>query len=85
MTISDRVRVKNVEILSDDYYLLKKTTFEYRRANGEWQAQARETYDRGNCATVLPYNLAQRTVVESGGEIYAVKVEPLGDGRGALH
>ncbi len=37
MTISDRVRVKNVEILSDDYYLLKKTRFEYRRANGEWQ------------------------------------------------
>ena len=63
MTISDRVRVKNVEILSDDYYLLQKTTFEYRRANGEWQTQSRETYDRGNCATVLPYNLAQRTVI----------------------
>jgi len=63
MTISDRVRVKNVEILSNDYYLLKKTTFEYRRANGEWQEQTRETYDRGNCATVLPYNLAQRTVI----------------------
>ena len=63
MTISDRVRVKNVEVLSDDYYLLNKTTFEYRRANGEWQTQSRETYDRGNCATVLPYNLAQRTVV----------------------
>src|ERR1700730_6014497 len=61
MTISDRVRVKNVEVLSDDYYLLKKTTFEYRRANGEWQTQARETYDRG--ATILPYTLAQRTVV----------------------
>jgi nudix-type nucleoside diphosphatase (YffH/AdpP family) len=63
MTISDRVRVKHVEILSDDYYLLQKTTFEYRRANGEWQEQTRETYDRGNCATVLPYNLAQRTVI----------------------
>ncbi len=63
MTISDRVRVKNVELLSDDYYLLNKTTFEYRRANGEWQSQAREIYDRGNCATVLLYNLTQRTVV----------------------
>jgi len=63
MTVSDRVRVKNVEVLSDDYYLLNKTTFEYRRANGEWQTQSRETYDRGNCATVLPYNLAQRTVI----------------------
>jgi nudix-type nucleoside diphosphatase (YffH/AdpP family) len=63
MTVSDRIRVKNVEVLSDDYYLLKKTTFDYRRANGEWQTQSRETYDRGNCATVLPYNLAQRTVI----------------------
>jgi nudix-type nucleoside diphosphatase (YffH/AdpP family) len=63
MTISDRVRVKDVRILSNDYYLLKKNTFEFRRANGEWQPQTRETYDRGNCATVLPYNLAQRSVV----------------------
>src|SRR3981189_2157265 len=60
MTISDRVRVKNVEVLSDDYYLLNKTTFEFRRANGEWQTQTRETYDRDDCAAVLPYNLAQR-------------------------
>jgi nudix-type nucleoside diphosphatase (YffH/AdpP family) len=63
MTISDRIRVKDVRVLSDDYYLLQKITFEYRRANGEWQTQARETYDRGNCATVLLYNLAQRTVI----------------------
>ena len=63
MTIFDRVRVKDVRILSDDYHLLKKNTFEFRRANGEWQTQTRETYDRGNCATVLPYNLSQRSVV----------------------
>jgi nudix-type nucleoside diphosphatase (YffH/AdpP family) len=63
MTISDRVRVKDVRILSDDHYLLKTTTFEYRRGNGEWQTQHRETYDRGNGATLLPYNLTQRTVV----------------------
>jgi nudix-type nucleoside diphosphatase (YffH/AdpP family) len=42
---------------------LKTTTFEWRRANGEWQTQARETYDRGNGAALLPYNLARRTVV----------------------
>ena len=63
MTVSDRVRFKNVRVLSDDYAVLKTTTFEYRRANGEWQTQARETYDRGNAATLLPYNLAQCTVV----------------------
>ena len=63
MTISDRIRVKDVRLLSDNHYVLKSTTFEYRRANGEWQTQHRETYDRGNGATLLPYNLARRTVV----------------------
>jgi nudix-type nucleoside diphosphatase (YffH/AdpP family) len=52
MTVSDRIRVQNVRVLSDNHYTLKSTTFEWRRA-----------YDRGNGATLLPYNLAQRTVV----------------------
>src|SRR5580692_2892778 len=63
MTISDRIRVKDVRLLSDNHYILKTTTFEWRRANGEWQTQHRESYDRGNGAALLPYNLAQRTVV----------------------
>src|SRR3954449_7220611 len=63
MTVSDRIRVNDVRVLSDNHYTLKTTTFEWRRANGEWQTQRRETYDRGNGATLLPYNLAQRTVV----------------------
>jgi nudix-type nucleoside diphosphatase (YffH/AdpP family) len=63
MTISDRIRVHNVRLLSDNHYTLKSTTFEWRRANGEWQTQARESYDRGNAATLLPYNLAQRSVI----------------------
>ena len=63
MSISDRIRVKDVHLLSDDHYVLKTTAFEWRRADGEWQTQRRETYDRGNAATVLPYNLARRTVV----------------------
>ena len=63
MSISDRVRVKDVRVLSKSRYILKTTTLDYRRANGEWQTQQRETYDRGNGAVLLPYNLAQRTVV----------------------
>ena len=63
MTISDRIRVKDVRLLSDNYAILKTTTLDYRRADGEWQTQHRETYDRGNGATLLPYHLAQRTVI----------------------
>jgi nudix-type nucleoside diphosphatase (YffH/AdpP family) len=63
MTVSDRIRIKDVRVLSQNHYTLKNTTFEWRRGNGEWQTMQRETYDRGNAATLLPYNLAQGTVV----------------------
>jgi nudix-type nucleoside diphosphatase (YffH/AdpP family) len=63
MSIADRIRIKDVRLLSDNHYILKTTTFEWRRDDGTWQTQHRETYDRGNGATLLPYNLAQRTVV----------------------
>jgi nudix-type nucleoside diphosphatase (YffH/AdpP family) len=62
-SMSERVRIKRVETLSDDWYVLKKTTFDLQRRDGSWQQQSRETYDRGNGATILLYNLAQRTVV----------------------
>jgi len=63
MTVSDRIRVQNVRVLSDNYATLKDTTFEWRRANGEWQTQSRETFERGNAATLLPYHLQRRSVV----------------------
>lgn len=63
MSIADRVRVKDVQLLSKRRYELKSATFDYRRSNGEWQTQVREVYDRGNGAALLPYNLNTRTVV----------------------
>src|SRR5277367_3229803 len=62
-SMSGRVRIKKVETLADDWYVLKKTTFEIQRRDGSWQQQSRETYDRGNGATILLYNLERRTVV----------------------
>ena len=63
MSVSDRVRVKNVSVLSDRHYRLNEVEFDYRRGDGEWQTQKREVFDRGHAATLLPYNLASRTVV----------------------
>ena len=63
MTIADRVQVHEVKTLSADWYVLKKTRFSFRRSDGTWQDQWRETYDRGNGATILLYNLDRRTVV----------------------
>ncbi|MTV37275.1 NUDIX domain-containing protein [Duganella radicis] len=59
----DRIRIHKVETLSDDWFLLQKTTFDYRRSDGTWQRQTRETYDRGNGATILLYNRERRTVL----------------------
>jgi len=61
--ISDRIRIQKIETLSDDWYVLKKTTFDFQRGDGSWQTVSRETYDRGNGATILLYNRAQKTVV----------------------
>ncbi len=60
---TERIRIINEETLAKDWHTLKKMTFDYRRNNGQWQRQSRETYDRGNGATILLYNLARRTVV----------------------
>ena len=46
---------RTIRLLSDNHYVLKTATFEWRRGNGEWQTQRRETYDRGNGAVLLPY------------------------------
>ena len=57
------IRILSTEILSDDYYLLKKITFEIQRRDGAWQSMSRETYDRGNGACILLYDPARKTVL----------------------
>jgi len=59
----DRVRIIDTTVLSNDWYVLKKTTFDFQRRDGAWQRQSRETYDRGNGATILLFNRDRRTVV----------------------
>ena len=57
------LRVIEEKVLSDDWYLLKKTIFELQRRDGTWQRQSRETYDRGNGAVLLLFNARRGTVV----------------------
>jgi GDP-mannose pyrophosphatase NudK len=61
--MEDRIRIKEVKILADDWSILKKTTLEIRRQDGSWQTVNRETYDRGNGATILLFNREQKTVL----------------------
>jgi len=57
------VEVLDTEILSDNWYVLRKVTFRLRKRDGSWETQSREAYDRGNGATILPYDVSRRTVI----------------------
>lgn len=60
---ADYVRITDEKLLSDNWYVLKRYTFEYRQRNGSWTTQTREAYDRGNGATILLYNPETGTVI----------------------
>ena len=57
------IELVKTEVLSDDWYVLRKVTFRIRRSDGTWETQSREAYDRGNGATILLYDLERRTVI----------------------
>ncbi len=61
--MNDRVKILEEQVLSDNWYLLKKITFDYRRKNGRWERQSREAYDRGNGATILLHDPRRGTVI----------------------
>lgn len=77
----NNVQIERTEVLSDDWYLLKKTSFKYKRLDGTWQAVTRETYDRGNGATILLYNLNRGTVILTRQFRYPTYVNGNPDGR----
>ncbi|WP_158860892.1 GDP-mannose pyrophosphatase NudK [Lunatibacter salilacus] len=58
-----KIKILKTEILSDNWYILKKVTFEYRKPDGKVEVQSREAYDRGNGAVILLYNRENRTVI----------------------
>jgi GDP-mannose pyrophosphatase NudK len=57
------VSILQTEILSSNWYTLKKITYEYQKKDGSKLVQTREAYDRGNGATILLYNKDTKTVI----------------------
>ena len=57
------INILNTQILSDNWYTLKKVTFEMMGIDGTKSILEREAYDRGNGATILLYNKQFKTVV----------------------
>ena len=58
-------KIRNVSktVLSKNWYVLNKYSFDYQNKNDEWEHQEREAYDRGNGATILLYNAESKTVI----------------------
>ncbi|MFI8423623.1 NUDIX domain-containing protein [Streptomyces sp. NPDC085479] len=55
--------IRDVQVTSEGWHVLRRTTFDYRRRDGRWETQERETYDRGNGAVVLPYDTERGCVL----------------------
>jgi nudix-type nucleoside diphosphatase (YffH/AdpP family) len=61
--MNEKIKILKKEVLSDNWYTLRKITYEYLQKDGTWQTQNREAYDRGNGATILLYNKASGHVI----------------------
>ncbi|GAA5024603.1 hypothetical protein GCM10011506_08340 [Marivirga lumbricoides] len=57
------VKITKTEILSDNWYTLKKIFYDIQNSQGEWETQTREAYDRGNGATILLYNAQTKKII----------------------
>lgn len=58
-----KIKILNIDILSNNWYTLNKITFEATKKDGTVLLLSREAYDRGNGATILLYNAANKSVI----------------------
>ncbi|WP_174548789.1 NUDIX domain-containing protein [Flavobacterium piscis] len=57
------IKVTETKLLSDNWYILNKVTFDYQKKDGKVESHIREVYDRGNGAAILLYNSSKKTVI----------------------
>lgn len=58
-----KIEILTTDLLSDNWYILNKVTFNYHKEDQTVETQIREVYDRGNGAGILLYNTLQKTVI----------------------
>ncbi|GGA80618.1 hypothetical protein GCM10008015_21680 [Flavobacterium palustre] len=57
------IKIKETKLLSDNWYILNKVTFDYQKEDKSWITQQREVYDRGNGAAILLYNTTSKNII----------------------
>ena len=60
---NEAVKILENKVLSDQFYVLRRFTFERMERSGQLVTQVREVYDRGNGAAILLYNREAKTVI----------------------
>jgi nudix-type nucleoside diphosphatase (YffH/AdpP family) len=63
MRKNPEIEITETKLLSDNWYLLNRVTFNYKKENQPAESHKREVYDRGNGAAILLYNTTKKTVV----------------------
>ena len=58
-----KITIQKTELLSDNWYILNKITYDYQEEDKNTETHIREVYDRGNGAAILLYNSSQKTVI----------------------
>jgi hypothetical protein len=82
LTRNPDIVVRDVELLASGWHVLRRTTYDHRHRAGHWTTEQRETYDRGNGATILLYDVARGTVLLTRQFRYPVYVNGHADGGG---
>lgn len=63
MRTNPEIEITETKLLSDNWYVLNRVTFNYKRENEKVESHIREVYDRGNGAGILLYNTSKKTVI----------------------
>ena len=63
MRKNPEIEITETKLLSDNWYVLNKVTFDYKKENQPAESHIREVYDRGNGAGILLYNSTKKTVI----------------------
>src|SRR5580698_10212115 len=58
-----KISIVEDKVLSDNWYTLRKITYDKTTSDHHTIRQVREVYDRGNGATILLYNKEKQTVI----------------------
>jgi len=61
--MNNKISITETEILSQEWYCLKKVSYQYKTNQGDLQSVEREVYDRGNGVAVLLYNKQKQTII----------------------